>query len=245
MTIILMGKAASGKDTLQKELISQGFERVVTATTRQPREGEQDGVDYHFFQNSDFESMIIRNELVEYTAFNKAYYGCPKTSIDFEKDQCIILEPKGAQNFVNVFGRDTFFIVDIQLDEEVRKLRAEGRGSFSEEWWRDRCANDNKRFDKDLIDSLANYTLDLNNIMYRGITPEDTAKHIIEAVNAYKCIDLYPNEQGIISVVNDKFQAGVVKRGIGEDDYETPDDIYFDEHNEARAEQEVEEDIGF
>lgn len=49
MTIILMGKAASGKDTLQKELVNQGFERVVTATTRQPREGEQDGVDYHFF----------------------------------------------------------------------------------------------------------------------------------------------------------------------------------------------------
>ena len=212
MTIILMGKAASGKDTLQKQLISQGFERVVTATTRPPREREKDGVDYHFLSEDKFETMIGFDELVEYTKFNGTYYGCPKSSIDPDKDQCIILEPEGARNFINAFGRDKLFIVELQLDEKIRRMRAEHRGSFTPKWWRDRCASDDKRFDKEFVDNIVNYSLDLSSVMYRGISPKKTAKHIMEALNAYKCIDLYPDEQGIISVVNGEFQAGAVSR---------------------------------
>lgn len=218
--VILMGKAASGKDTLQKELEKQGFERVVTITTRKPREGEQDGVDYHFLSRKEFESLMSYDGFVEHTNFNGTYYGCPKSSINFEKNQCIILEPDGAQKFIDTFGRDKLFIVELQLDESIRKMRAEGRGSFSEEWWHKRCESDDKRFDRELVDSLVNYTLDLNSVMYRGIgiTPEATAKHVIEALEAYKCIDLYPDEQGIISVVNGEFQAGAVERETKEED---------------------------
>ena len=198
MTIVIMGKAASGKDTLQKELVNQGFERVVTATTREPREGEQNGTDYHFMAKDKFETMIDFDELVEYTSFNDAYYGCPKSSIDFEKDQCIILEPEGAQNFINAFGRDKLFVVYLQLDENIRKLRAEGRGSFSEEWWRDRCASDDRRFDKELFDSLTNYTLDMNTAMDFGVSPEETAQELAEALKAYESMGVLPDKHCVI-----------------------------------------------
>lgn len=187
MLVILMGKSASGKDTLQKQLSADyDIERVVTATTRAMRDGEQDGVDYHFLTDQQFNELIEGGGFVEYTEFNGVKYGSPKSSFDFDKDQCIILEPEGVQNFVKEFGRKNTFVVYMDLSEKIRKMRSEGRGSFTEEKWQERVKNDNERFDEKTIEDLTNYRLDLTGRMQWGESPSRTAKDLIEVLTAYK-----------------------------------------------------------
>ena len=68
--IILCGKAASGKDHLRKILEGRGFNYGVSYTTRLPREGEIDGKDYFFLEESEFEELIESNFFYEYVSFN-------------------------------------------------------------------------------------------------------------------------------------------------------------------------------
>ena len=65
--LIICGKSASGKDTIKRELISKhGFKGIVTYTTRPPRKGEQDGVDYHFVSNEEFQMMVNSGFFLEW-----------------------------------------------------------------------------------------------------------------------------------------------------------------------------------
>ena len=119
MLTILMGKSAVGKDTVQKELMTNAdFERVVTATTRFMREGEQDGVDYHFMSDEQFKEDAANDKFIEYTEFNGVSYGSPKSSVDLEKDMCIdrlmgqLLLPKDAES-----AAKTLEMADMLLDK--------------------------------------------------------------------------------------------------------------------------------
>ena len=199
MLTILMGKSATGKDTLQQQLAKDyDIERVVTATTRPMREGEQDGRDYHFKTDAEFNELIATGSLIEYTEFNGVKYGCPKSSVDFDKDQCIILEPEGVQNFIKELGQENVFVVSMELEDDIRKLRAEGRGSFTEEKWQERLKNDNERFSEETVDELANMRLDLTFRMYGGESPSVTAADLIKALNTYKeDASKFPDEKRI------------------------------------------------
>ena len=200
MLVIFMGRSAVGKDTIQKELAENGIEKVVTATTRAMREGEQDGKDYHFMTNDEFDKLKEQDGFVEHTEFNGVQYGCPKSSIDPQKDQCIILEPEGVRNFINAFGRENLFIVVMELDESIRRARAEARGSFSEEAWYDRCASDDKRFDKETVNELANFHMNLN-LGNTSITTAMTLTYLTDALNAYKSADREAGEHYVVGAV--------------------------------------------
>ena len=69
LLLILAGPAGSGKSTLCDRLVDQniGFSRVVTTTTRAPREGEINGIDYHFFSHEDFDTRIQKEEFLEWS----------------------------------------------------------------------------------------------------------------------------------------------------------------------------------
>ena len=58
MSICLVGKSCSGKDTIARELVKLGYERILTYTTRPQRPSELDGVDYHFITENEFKDMI-------------------------------------------------------------------------------------------------------------------------------------------------------------------------------------------
>lgn len=185
MLTILMGKSAVGKDTVQNELMKNAdFERVVTATTRSMREGEQDGVDYHFMSDEQFKEDVANDKFIEYTEFNGVSYGSPKSSVDLEKDMCIILEPEGVQSFIDVFGKENLFVVSLELDDETRKERAIERGSFDEDKWNARLQSDYERFDKETVDKLANYTVDVKNF-----DPEELCYDIVNALEEYEKAD--------------------------------------------------------
>jgi guanylate kinase len=83
---LLNGLAASGKDSIHSEMVKltpKLFYKTVTGTSRVPRKGEVNGIDYHFYPNiSEFQSDIRKNKFIEYLNRNGAYYGLPKKSID-------------------------------------------------------------------------------------------------------------------------------------------------------------------
>ena len=80
MLVILSGVSGAGKDTIKKELIKR-MEDLITLpsfTSRNPREGEEEGVQYHFITKSEFEEKIKNDEFYEYDVHHENYYGTSK-----------------------------------------------------------------------------------------------------------------------------------------------------------------------
>ena len=81
--IVISAPSGCGKDTILEQLfkINDNLAYSVSATTRAMREGEIDGVSYHFHTRESFESMIKNNEVLEYTEYCGNYYGTPKKAV--------------------------------------------------------------------------------------------------------------------------------------------------------------------
>lgn len=100
MVIILCGESGSGKDTIKDWLVKNGYENIVSYTTRFPREGEKDGVDYHFISNSCFEFMKNNGLMAENEEYSQdRLYGT--LTADYitnpTKDKVVILTPNGVR----------------------------------------------------------------------------------------------------------------------------------------------------
>ena len=82
--IVIAGPAGSGKTTLCERMLAEqpNIRRVITCTTRQPREGEEHGRDYYFFSPEEFEQKIAADEFYEYAKVHGRYYGTLKSEID-------------------------------------------------------------------------------------------------------------------------------------------------------------------
>ncbi len=111
LLIVISGPSGVGKDSVLNRMKERGlpFHFVVTATTRPPREGEVDGVDYFFVSREKFASMIDNDELLEYAIVYEEYKGVPKEQI--------------RQALAS--GRDVIMRVDVQGAATVRKLAPE------------------------------------------------------------------------------------------------------------------------
>lgn len=124
MILILCGPTASGKTTAQKELCEEyGFNRVVSYTTREPREGEKFGVDYYFVTEDKFVNMIVNKEFVESTVYSgNRYYG---TSIDSikdaaTKDYVAVMTPSGARRVKKYAAEHNIPCVVVLLDISLK-----------------------------------------------------------------------------------------------------------------------------
>lgn len=82
--MVLVAPSGAGKTTLAHRLVaaSDRFVFSISATTRAPRGGEQDGVDYYFVSDDDFEAMIDAGELAEWAAVHGRLYGTPRTALE-------------------------------------------------------------------------------------------------------------------------------------------------------------------
>jgi guanylate kinase len=123
--IILCGKAASGKDHLRKVLQGRGLTYGVSYTTRPPREGEVDGRDYYFLDESEFQSLIDEGFFYEYITFNGWFYG---TSRDqwYNTDDVFIMTPSGVRK-IHPSDRKHSFIIYLDMPIEIRRERLKGR----------------------------------------------------------------------------------------------------------------------
>jgi guanylate kinase len=122
--IILVGKAASGKDHLRRKLEGRGFRYAVSYTTRPPRPGEVNDVDYIFISEKEFEEMIDRDEWYEWVSFNGWKYGTSRDQ--FEEDDLFIMTPSGIAH-ISEDERKKSFIIFLDIDQEKRRRRLEER----------------------------------------------------------------------------------------------------------------------
>ena len=108
LLIVISGPSGVGKDTVLEEMKSRGlpFHFVITATTREPRPDEIDGVNYFFLSEDEFAKMIEEGELLEYAVVYQDYKGIPKSQVR-----------KALAS-----GRNVIMRIDVQGAETVRKL---------------------------------------------------------------------------------------------------------------------------
>ena len=100
----------SGKGTLMKELLARypdTYALSISATTRSPREGEEDGREYFFVTKEEFEKMIAKGDLIEYAKYVENYYGTPKNYVEQKleegKDVILEIEIQGALKVKKAF----------------------------------------------------------------------------------------------------------------------------------------------
>jgi guanylate kinase len=130
VVMILSGPSGVGKDSALDALERLGvrFHRVVTATTRPPRPGEVDGVDYHFVSMTRFAEMIENDELIEYALVYGDYKGVPKSEIVEPLKQGIDVvmrvDVQGAETMARKLpGAITVFLTTSTEEELIRRLR--------------------------------------------------------------------------------------------------------------------------
>ncbi|MCQ2490436.1 MAG: guanylate kinase [Ruminococcus sp.] len=135
--IVFSAPSGCGKGTMLTEILKdESFRCSVSATTRQPREGEIDGVNYYFISNEEFEKRVENDEFVEHAGYCDHYYGTLKSEVDpyLEKGINVILEieVQGAMN-VRRLRPDALlvFIAPPSVQELSRRLHK--RGTETEE----------------------------------------------------------------------------------------------------------------
>lgn len=125
--IILVGPAASGKDHARKDLINLGLTQSVSYTTRPIREGEQDGVDYHYIDDTEFNNMVSRSEFYEHQEFNGWSYGTTKKEMN--NSQLFIMTPAGLADLAKI-DRDKSIVIFFNIDQTIRENRLIDRGDI-------------------------------------------------------------------------------------------------------------------
>lgn len=135
MLIVLSGPSGVGKGTVRKALFDAGdtdFKYSISMTTRPPRDGEQDCVDYFFVSKEQFETNIRNGEMLEYAKYVDNYYGTPlkyvNETLDSGKDVFLEIEVNGAMQ-VRANCPDALFVFLTPPDLMELKHRLINRGT--------------------------------------------------------------------------------------------------------------------
>ena len=175
--IILTGPSGVGKGTVVKEILGKekNFWLSISATTREPREGEKEGDNYYFLHQEKFKEMIEQNLFLEWAQFAGNYYGTPLSSVNKKiKEGFTVLleiEVEGAKQIKEKFPNSiSIFLLPPDIAELERRIR--NRGTETEEAIRKRL-------------SRANYEISASNKFDFALTNDNvdqTAKRIIKLI---------------------------------------------------------------
>lgn len=131
---ILSGFSGAGKGTVVKSLLNKydNYALSISATTRKPRAGEEDGREYFFKTTEEFENMISNNQLIEYANYVGNYYGTPKEYVESQlskgKDIILEIELQGAMK-VKEQNPDVVLVFVTPPSAKELKNRLVGRGT--------------------------------------------------------------------------------------------------------------------
>ncbi|MBQ7776110.1 MAG: guanylate kinase [Lachnospiraceae bacterium] len=140
--ICLMGKSSTGKDTIFKRLLKReelGLKLIVPYTTRPMREGEREGVEYHFTDEAGFQKLRHEGKIIEDRAYDTVhglwrYFTVADESIDLEQNNyCLIGTLEAYIHIRDYFGEDKVLPVLIELDDGERLQRALNREKKQEQ----------------------------------------------------------------------------------------------------------------
>ena len=143
--LVVSGFSGAGKGTLMKELLSRydNYALSISATTRNPREGEVDGREYFFRTREEFEKMIAEDALIEHACYVGNYYGTPRAYVEEQlslgKDVILEIEIQGALQNKKRFS-DTLLLFVSPPDAATLKNRLVGRGTETMEVIENRLA---------------------------------------------------------------------------------------------------------
>ena len=137
MIIVLLGASSSGKSTIESKLSSHhGFSKIVSYTTRQPRNNEKNGKDYFFIDNKMFEEFLSRGLFAEYDEYSQnRLYGTMKSDY-VDGDKVVVLTPNGLRQLKKNCPNDKIFTVLVEANLGTRIKR-----------YIDRCGVDKFNFD--------------------------------------------------------------------------------------------------
>ena len=180
--LVLSGPAGCGKGTVRTHLLDTGdYTLSVSATTRAPRPGEINGVDYYYITKDEFVSRIKAGEMLEYTEYCGNYYGTPKKEAEAVlksgKNLLLEIEVEGARNVKAKFP-DAVLVLLLPPTRAIQEQRLRSRGTETEDVIRMRLerAKDEIRFAKCYDYVVYNY----------DGQPDKAAKEILSIIDAEK-----------------------------------------------------------
>ena len=164
MIIVLTGMSSAGKDTIRKELEYRNYINIVSHTSRPPRVNENEGKDYYFVSQKEFEDMIDNNEMIEYRNYEVNwngrgetwFYGIKKFNLEKEKNYVVVMDLGGAESITRYFGEENCIIIYITAPYDIREKRAIKRGSFDSTEWNRRMLADYKDFSSANLKGIKN-----------------------------------------------------------------------------------------
>jgi len=175
--IILTGPSGVGKGTVVKEILGKEkkFWLSISATTREPREGEKEGESYYFLNKEKFKEMIEQNLFLEWAQFAGNYYGTPLSSVNEKMKEgftvLLEIEVEGAKQIKEKFPNSiSIFLLPPDKEELERRIR--NRGTEKEEAIKKRLLR-------------ANYEISVSNQFDFALTNHnvyETAKKIIKLI---------------------------------------------------------------
>ena len=136
--IVVSGFAGAGKGTIMNNLIEKypGYALSVSATSRAPREGEKEGVNYFYKTREEFEEMIKNDELLEHAQYVGNYYGTPRAFVEKKLDEgmnvLLEIEIQGAMQIKKAFP-DALLVFIMPPSAKILKERLTNRGTETQE----------------------------------------------------------------------------------------------------------------
>ena len=136
LLVVLSGASGVGKSAIAGRLLRlPEFARTVTATTRAPRPGERDGVDYHFLTDAAFREKVAKGEFLEHAEVHGRLYGTPRDAVEAIVGQglicLLVIDVQGAATLRRNKVKGRFVFVAPPSEEELER-RLRGRGTDSQ-----------------------------------------------------------------------------------------------------------------
>ena len=181
LLVVISGPSGAGKGTIYRRIIdTTGMKRSVSVTTRQPRPGEQEGVDYYFRSEEEYQHMIAAGEFLETAEVYKNYYGTPKApvfeNLDNGYDVLFEVDVHGARSIKKKYP-EAIAIFIMTPDFDILRERLLGRGTETESAVKTRLGSAKRE--------LSKYEL-FDYIVFNDDIDEAT-QQVLDIIHAEKC----------------------------------------------------------
>ncbi len=189
----LMGKSSSGKDTVYQRLLADetlGLQRLVTGTTRPIREGERDGVEYHFYTDQELAGLRDAGRIIECRSYDTAhgiwnyFTVADDTLLSSDADHLAIYTLEAYLSLREYFGQERLIPLYLEVDAGLRLERALRREQAQKEpKYREMCRRflaDEEDFSAEKLEAAGIRTV------FENVVLEDTVRRVAEYIRSIK-----------------------------------------------------------